>query len=535
MRIAQVRHLLVLLISMIASCGPRSNEQRVTTSLGIDLAGYLQASYDNLKDSFPPGTLSVHVEQTTDLLNAHDEWTRFQSLQAPAGDSSFGVVAGEISEYPRTPMDDVSQFPAETTLQQFAIFRVSTTVAGASYSYDAVLTRFGASGDCFIGLYDPLLQDASTFLLTPESMFPGCQTSSAATPDLPSPDDGMPGSMTLGSYLLHDDRLTEPGDVGQRAPAGNAPAGNCTGDYSYFKSHRSSGWQKLCESFWGNNYWYFFTGSSSARVNCVYTDQRQLPLGEGLFRRKNDCEVSTTTAQSFPAVVFAQGKGGSRPNCADNFGGETTGAAKAQVLTETELDISWSRAAHVKIRKEAFVMQNKSSSRTTSLNLEGDCGGQYGPAAHGTAGAHYADTSTETVDKFKVNYAAGEAAVVAVCRPQNQWTCEDICRETDTRCAGNSVQTCEIRPATSKCSRWFATTDCAATGKVCSGEPAGCVCPQGKTACGGACVDTQTDVNNCGGCGRVCGAGQQCTGGVCGGDCDVEFGTSSSTCHTPEY
>jgi hypothetical protein len=534
MRIAHLRHPL-LLISIIASCAP-GNEQRVTASLGIDLEGYLQASYDYLKNSFPPGTLSVHVEQTTDLLNAHDEWTRFQSLQAPAGDRSFGVVAGEISEYPRDPMDDVSQFPAETTLQQFAIFRVSTTIAGASYSYDAVLTQFGASADCFIGLYDPLLRDASNFLMTPETSFPGCQTSSAATPELPPPDDGVPDSMNPGFYSLHD------GDVGQyageRAPAGN----NCTGNYSYFKSHRSSGWQKLCESFWGYNFWYFFTGSSTASVNCQYTEQRQLALGEGLFRRKNDCEVSTTTAQSFPAVVFSAGRSGTRPNCADNFGGETSGAAKAQVLTETELDTPWSRGAHVKVRKEAFVMQNKSSSRTTSMNLEGDCGGQYGPAAHGTAGAHYADTSTETVDKFKVNYAAGEAAAVAVCRPQNQWTCEDICRETDTRCAGNTVQTCEIRPATSKCSRWFATTNCAATGKICSGEPAGCVCPQGKTECGGACVDTQTDASHCGGCGRACGAGQQCTGGVCGGgdDCDDEpgqfpFGTSRLACDTPEY
>src|SRR5262249_33905560 len=153
--------------------------------------------------------------------------------------------------------------------------------------------------------------------------------------------------------------------------------------------------------------WYQFVGTSTANVTCQYADQRQLALGDGLFRRKNDCEVSRATAESFPEVRFAQGVGGSRPNCADNFGGETSGAAKAQTLTETELDMPWSRGAHVKIRKEAFVMQNKSSSQTTSMNLDGDCGGQYGAAAHGTAGAHYADTTTVTVDKFKVNFAAG--------------------------------------------------------------------------------------------------------------------------------
>jgi hypothetical protein len=47
-----------------------------------------------------------------------------------------------------------------------------------------------------------------------------------------------------------------------------------------------------------------------------------------------------------------------------------------------------------------------------------------------------------------------------------------------------------------------------------------CVCPAGLTACPnpapfGMCVNTQTDVNNCGSCGTVCGTGIFCCGGVC--------------------
>ncbi len=46
--------------------------------------------------------------------------------------------------------------------------------------------------------------------------------------------------------------------------------------------------------------------------------------------------------------------------------------------------------------------------------------------------------------------------------------------------------------------------------------PAGDACLlSGLTGCFGTCIDTETDVNNCGGCGVVCGAGGGCFGGTC--------------------
>jgi len=40
-------------------------------------------------------------------------------------------------------------------------------------------------------------------------------------------------------------------------------------------------------------------------------------------------------------------------------------------------------------------------------------------------------------------------------------------------------------------------------------------CNEGLTDCFGSCVDLQTDVNNCGACGNVCGQGESCVNGVC--------------------
>jgi hypothetical protein len=43
-----------------------------------------------------------------------------------------------------------------------------------------------------------------------------------------------------------------------------------------------------------------------------------------------------------------------------------------------------------------------------------------------------------------------------------------------------------------------------------------CTCSGGLTACGGGCVDTGSDVNNCGGCGNACGpVASVCEGGDC--------------------
>lgn len=51
------------------------------------------------------------------------------------------------------------------------------------------------------------------------------------------------------------------------------------------------------------------------------------------------------------------------------------------------------------------------------------------------------------------------------------------------------------------------------------GDDGGLVCPSGKTACGGVCVDTSTDPNNCGGCGQVCTSPNTCGGGGTPGVC----------------
>jgi len=60
--------------------------------------------------------------------------------------------------------------------------------------------------------------------------------------------------------------------------------------------------------------------------------------------------------------------------------------------------------------------------------------------------------------------------------------------------------------------------NCNGCGKACPDtavcEDAKCVCPGTEIVCGDQCVDTDTDQDNCGGCGLPC-IGGACTGGVC--------------------
>lgn len=82
-------------------------------------------------------------------------------------------------------------------------------------------------------------------------------------------------------------------------------------------------------------------------------------------------------------------------------------------------------------------------------------------------------------------------------------TCQDLCSPEDFRegglgaCIGCRVTAhSQYRDALRKC--W-------------TGD--GCLAP--KVCCGRACVDTQSDPNNCGACGHACSSGETCNNGQC--------------------
>ena len=107
------------------------------------------------------------------------------------------------------------------------------------------------------------------------------------------------------------------------------------------------------------------------------------------------------------------------------------------------------------------------------------------------------------------NPCASGVCVGGVCAPAGgcapgQTDCGGVC--VDTCCDNNNCGACgNVCPAGLTC--FEGVCDC----------PSGLCCAEGEVLCDGACVATCCDNNNCGACGNVCAPGFTCFEGVC--DC----------------
>lgn len=84
---------------------------------------------------------------------------------------------------------------------------------------------------------------------------------------------------------------------------------------------------------------------------------------------------------------------------------------------------------------------------------------------------------------------------------------------------GQSLDVCFKAIENTRCNDLIdqiATLNKCGSNSVCTaGSGGGCNCGQGQTCCNNACVNLQTDRDNCGACGTTCGASVSCQSGVC--------------------
>jgi len=90
---------------------------------------------------------------------------------------------------------------------------------------------------------------------------------------------------------------------------------------------------------------------------------------------------------------------------------------------------------------------------------------------------------------------------------------EAACPGAKVRCGGACV---DLNTDLANCGGCGVLCDTAKGFTCASGT---CACVGGKTSCSGTCVDTSTDRENCGACGSYCAIGEKCAGGKCTNPC----------------
>jgi hypothetical protein len=157
----------------------------------------------------------------------------------------------------------------------------------------------------------------------------------------------------------------------------------------------------------------------------------------------------------------------------------------------------------------------------TGLGIYVGCGGGDDSATSGSTSdagtTDAAPTATGTTTGTATSTATATATATADAGPR-------VCTGTQTLCSdGNCADLQLDRNNCGTCGKKCADSE------VCSGGTCGLTCGGGSTKCGNNCVELNVDPKNCGTCGNVCGAGQTCGPNV-GGDAGADAGTAAFAC-----
>jgi len=135
-------------------------------------------------------------------------------------------------------------------------------------------------------------------------------------------------------------------------------------------------------------------------------------------------------------------------------------------------------------------------------------------------------------------FLAGVVAIASACAngtsfgPGLDATVAPQCTGTTTACSEACVDTRTDFDNCGTCGRQCLP------GQVCSSGSCALTCSGGTSKCGAACVDEQVDPRNCGTCGKACAADDQCSAGQCASACAAGYdsctGNAGAYCANPQ-
>ncbi|MET0790186.1 MAG: zinc-dependent metalloprotease family protein [Polyangiaceae bacterium] len=150
--------------------------------------------------------------------------------------------------------------------------------------------------------------------------------------------------------------------------------------------------------------------------------------------------------------------------------------------------------------------------------------GQNGPAANMSTGGSSGTGTVLGAGTSGSSAGAAGACLNTVSDPLHCGSCSTVCAQgqiCDQSTCKAPVTSCTAPQAACNgvCVDLTSTAHCGTCDKACatgqSCTAGACACPGTQSTCNGACVDTQSSVDNCGSCGKACGTGAVCTAGAC--------------------
>ena len=132
----------------------------------------------------------------------------------------------------------------------------------------------------------------------------------------------------------------------------------------------------------------------------------------------------------------------------------------------------------------------------------------------GIAGNGCETDVTQAAHCGSCNNACGFASPVCAGSGTNHWCMASCPAATPTQCGAQCVDTSSDVNNCGACATACMTTVSHAQ-PACHGSTCEFDCNAGYTDCGGACVDEQSDSSHCGGCDIACAGGEACTAGSC--------------------